>query len=45
MRPCFFALIIFQTGSFVYAQANWALDPSIYASCVTGMLGAHLFIG
>jgi hypothetical protein len=44
MPPALFALAIFQIGSHFYNQAGLDLDSLIYASCVTGMAGAHYYI-
>jgi hypothetical protein len=41
MPPAFFALVIFQVGSCVFARAGLDHDPPTYVSCVTGMTGIH----
>jgi hypothetical protein len=35
--PTLLALVIFQIGSCVFAQASLDCDPPIYVSCVAGM--------
>jgi hypothetical protein len=41
--PTLFALVIFQIGSCIYAQAHLSHNPPIYASRAAGMTGMHLF--
>jgi hypothetical protein len=41
MSPALFALVVFQIGSRIFAQAGLDHDPSVYVSHVAGITGSH----